>query len=310
MSGKRVFDCAVEGEVIWETHLEDTPGKLTFNIVKDEVLGFYEGDAVRFEYGGNKIFFGFVFIKKRSNNRLITVTAYDQLRYFKNKDTYTYKNKTAAQLLQMLAKDFKLQTGVIADTKYVIKSRVEDNAELFTIMKNALTLTYGNTNEQYVLYDDFGKLALRNIKMLKLDLLIDSSSGETFEYTTSIDEGTYTKIKLTRENKKTGKREVYVASDLSNGWGVLLHTETLEEGENGKAKAEQLLKRYNRKTRKLHVNDCFGDYRVRGGSTVGVHLYLGDMTVANYMTVITAKHVFSNGDHRMDLQLVGGEFIA
>lgn len=310
MSGQRIFDCAVEGEVIWETHLEGSPGKLTFNVVKDDVLGFYEGNAVRFDYDGNKIFCGFVFTKKRSSNRIITVTAYDQLRYFKNKDTYAYKNKTAAQVLKMLANDFQLQTGIVADTKFVIKSRIEDNQELFTIIQNALTLTTGNTNERYVIYDDYGKLNLRNINMLKLDLLIDASSGESFEYTTSIDEGVYTKIKLTRENKKTGKREIFIASDLSNGWGILLHTDKLEEGENGKAKAEQLLKRYNRKTRKLHINNCFGDHRVRGGSTVGVNLYLGDLTVANFMTVTTAKHTFKNEDHRMSLQVLGGEFIA
>ena len=56
---------------------------------------------------------------------MIRLTAYDQLRYMNNKDTYIYGNKTASQFLKMLAADFKLQTGEIEDTGFVIGSRIE-----------------------------------------------------------------------------------------------------------------------------------------------------------------------------------------
>lgn len=312
MSRGRIFDVTVQEPVTWETHRKSMPGKLTFNVIKDEVLGFHEGDMVRFDYDGHKIFLGFVFIKKRTSNRIISVTAYDQLRYFKNKDTYVYKNKTAAQVLQMLIADFQLQGGIIADTKHVIPSRVEDNQELFTIMDNAVSITTQNTGELYILYDDYGKLNYRNAKQLKLDILIDEESGETFEYTTSIDENTYNKIKLVRENKETGKREIFIAQDSENvnRWGILQYTENVDEGENGKAKADSLLALYNRKSRKLHMNKIFGDPRVRGGSTLGVQMYLGDLSVANFMMVETAKHSFYESKHQMDLKLIGGDFVA
>lgn len=312
MSRGRIFDVAVQEPIIWETHRKSMPGKLTFNVIKDELLGFHEGDVVRFDYDGKKIFYGFVFTKKRSDNRIISVTAYDQLRYFKNKDTYVYKNKTAAQVLQMLIADFNLQGGIIADTKHVIASRVEDNQELFTVMDNAGAITTKNTGNLFVLYDDYGKLNYRNIKQLKLDILVDEDSGETFEYTTSIDENTHNKIKLSRENKKTGKREIFIAQDSANinQWGVLQLTEGVEEGENGKVKADALLALYNQKSRKLHINKVFGDYRVRGGSTLGVQMYLGDLTVANFMMVETVKHSFYESKHDMDLKLIGGDFVA
>lgn len=312
MSRGRIFDVAVQEPVIWETHRKSIPGKLTFNVIKDEPLGFHEGDMVRFDYEGHKIFLGFVFIKKRTSNRIISVTAYDQLRYFKNKDTYVYKGKTASQVLQMLIADFSLQSGIIADTKHIIPSRVEDNQELFTIMDNASSITTQNTGELYILYDDYGKLNYRNAKQLKLDILIDEESGETFEYTTSIDENTYNKIKLVRENKETGKREIFIAQDgeKMNEWGILQYTENVDEGENGKAKADALLALYNRKSRKLHMNKIFGDPRVRGGSTLSVQMYLGDLSVANFMMVETVKHSFYESDHRMDLKLIGGDFVA
>ncbi|MER2006727.1 MAG: hydrolase [Psychrobacillus sp.] len=312
ISRGNIFECAVQEPVIWETHRKGTPGKLTFNVLKDEQLAFYEGDAVRFDYDGQKIFYGFIFIKKRSNNRIISVTAYDQLRYFKNKDTYTYKGKNAAQVLKMLITDFKLKAGVIDDTKHVLGARVEDNQELFTIMDNAMAITTKHTGKLYVLYDDYGKLNLRDVGTMKLDILIDEESGESFEYTTSIDENTYNKIRVYREDKKKGKREIFIAQDSKNinQWGMLQLTETLDKGENGKVKADALLALYNRKSRKLHINKVLGDVRVRGGSTLGVQLYLGDLSVAKFMMVETVKHNFYESDHRMDLKLIGGDFVA
>ncbi|WP_430735846.1 XkdQ/YqbQ family protein, partial [Gracilibacillus dipsosauri] len=185
LSRGRIFECAIEEKVTWETHRKGTPGKLTFNVIKDDVLGFHEGDAVRFDYDGKKVFYGFVFQKKRKNNRIISVTAYDQLRYFKNKDTYVYANRTAAQLLRMIANDFNLKTGIIANTNYVIPSRVEDNKELFAIMDYAISETIRKTGQMYVLYDDYGSINLRNASQLKTDILIDEESGEAFEYTSS-----------------------------------------------------------------------------------------------------------------------------
>lgn len=51
-----MYECAVEEGIVWETHRKGTPGKLTFNVIKDDVLSFHEGDTVRFEYDGHKIF--------------------------------------------------------------------------------------------------------------------------------------------------------------------------------------------------------------------------------------------------------------
>lgn len=312
LSYGQIFECAVEEGIVWETHRKETPGKLTFNVLTGNGLMFQEGHAVRFDYDGKKIFFGFIFTKKRTNNRIITVTAYDQLRYFKNKATYSYDGMSAVNVLRLIARDFKLQLGNLDDTKYKIPSRTESEQELFKIMSNALSETTKNTNEIYILYDDYGKLSLKNAKSLQLDVLIDEESGENLEYTSSIDESTYNKIMLVRENKKSGKREIFIAQDSSNinRWGVLQYTDKVDENENGNLKAVALLKLYNQKTRNLHINKVFGDVRVRGGSTIGVQMYLGDLTVANFMMVETVKHTFDESDHRMDLKLIGGEFVA
>lgn len=314
-AGKIAYLPVVEEGIEWSTE-RSSPGKLTFKVIKDDVINFREGAAVRLKVDGKPVFFGFVFSKKRDKKQTITVTAYDQLRYLNNKDTCVYENKTASQLVRMIAADFSLNVGTIEDTKFVIPSRVEDNTSLFDMIGNALDLTLTNTKQMFVLYDDFGKLSLKNIASMRVGeagsyLMLDEETGENFEYTSSIDSDTYNKIKLTYDNEDTGKREVYIAQDSKhiNEWGVLQYFDTVSKGENGQSKANALLQLYNQKTRNLKITNAFGDTRVRAGSMIIVNLALGDVNLKNFMLVESAKHTFKQGEHFMNLTLRGGEFV-
>lgn len=306
-----LYQPIVEEGIQWTTERAGSPSILKFTVVKDDVINFAEGDAVRLKVDGIGVFFGFVFTKKRTKEGYIDVTAYDQLRYFKNKDTYVYENKTASQVIQMIANDFNLNLGTIEATSFIIPSRVEQNTSLFDIVQNALDLELQNKGELFCLYDDFGKLTLKNIASMKLDLLIDEGTAEDFDYTSSIDSNTYNKIKLIYDNDEAGSREVYIAKDSSkiNQWGILQYYETLQKGENGQVKADALLKLYNKKTRNLKVDNCLGDLRCRAGSMPIVQLNLGDLVTSNYLIVEKATHTFKNDQHLMSLHLRGGEFV-
>jgi len=288
-------------------------GKLTFSVVKDSVINFTEGNSVSLRVDDHKLFYGFVFSKQRDKGNTIKVTAYDQMRYLKNEDVYKYTNMTASDVVKMIAEDFKLQVGNVENTGYVIPKYLEDTkASLLDIILDALDETLTQTKKLYVLYDDFGKLALQNVENMKLDLLIDEESGENFDYTSSIDDKTYNRIKVTYENEETGKRDVFMAQDGEhiNLWGILQMYDTVKNPDNGKAKADALLSLYNQKTRKLQIKNAFGDCRVRAGSAVVVKLNLGDIVVGNYMMVEKVKHSFNESLHQMDLTLRGGEFLA
>ena len=109
-----------------------------------------------------------------------------------------------------------------------------------------------------------------------------------------------------------GKRDVYITQDSSNinKWGILQYFDTLQKGENGQAKADALLKLYNKKTRNLKITNALGDNRVRAGSMVVINLDLGDVKLKNWMLVEKCKHTYKEGEHWMDLTLRGGEFVA
>ena len=296
----------------WER--QGQPGKLTADIVKTPGLSFQEGDPCRFSVDGTPIFYGFVFEKARkgSMDQVITITVYDQLYYLKNKDTYVYSNKTAAAVIRMIAEDFQLNVGALADTGYTIASRVEDNKTLFDIIQTALDETLKATSQMYVLYDDVGKLTLKNIGDMKLGLLVDNETAGDFDYKTSNASQTYDKVKLSYENKDTGKREIFIAQDGSsiNQWGVLQYYEKIDSTANAKAMADALLSLYNTKTRTLKLKDVLGDVRVRAGTMLVVMLGLGDMNLSSYLMVEQVKHTFSNEQHVMDLNMRGGTFVA
>ena len=143
-------------------------------------------------------------------------------------------------------------------------------------------------------------------------LMIDEETGENFDYKSSIDSQTYNKVKLTYDNEETGTREVYIAQsgENMNKWGILQYFDTLQKGENGQAKADALLKLYNKKTRNLKIQNAFGDNRVRAGSLIVVNLALGDMSVKNFMLVEKCIHTYKESEHWMTLTLRGGEFVA
>ena len=297
-------------KLTWER--KGTPGKLEFTVVKDGVISFQEGNPVKLTVDGTPMFYGFVFKKSRDKGDTIDVTAYDQLRYLKNKDTYTEEGLKASDLLKRIATDFRLNLGTVEDTGYTIETIVEENQTLFDMIQNALQETLLNTKQLFVLYDDVGKLTLKNINSMKVGLLIDAETAENFSYESSIDDQTYNKIKLTYNNDKTGKRDVFIAQDgdKMNQWGVLQYYEALQTATGAAAKANALLGLYNQKTRKLTIKNAFGDVRVRAGCAVMVSLNLGDIIANQFMVVEKVIHTFKDNEHRMELTLIGGEFIA
>ena len=136
-----------------------------------------------------------------------------------------------------------------------------------------------------VLYDNVGKLTLKSLGNMKLNMLVDEDTAGDYDYKSSIATQTYDKIKLSYENKETGKREIYIAQDGShiNQWGVLQYYEKLDSKANAKAMADALLDLYNTKTRTLKLQDVLGDIRVRAGTLLVVMLGLGDINVSNYL---------------------------
>lgn len=62
-NGNNMYVPAVLGGITYTTERYGTPSKLTFKVVKDDVLNFDEGNQVKFDVDGKPVFFGYVFTK-------------------------------------------------------------------------------------------------------------------------------------------------------------------------------------------------------------------------------------------------------
>lgn len=305
-TGKTIIPMVLEG-VTWTTERYGAAGKLEFSLLNEGDIFPEEGDKVEFHYNEKPVFQGFIFTIQRDKTEIINITAYDQLRYLKNKAVYQYDKKRADEVIKLLAEDYRLKTGELDNTQFVIPLRKEINRTLLDIINSALSLTLQNIKKIYVLYDDFGKIMLKDIETLYIELMIDKNSSEDFSYSSSIDQTTYNRIVVYKEDEKKGVREYYVtqSTENHNRWGILQHVETCSEKENPILKANVLLELYNKKSRILSIKNVFGDIRCRAGFSLMVRLDTGDIDINNRMIINKVTHTFNYQEHFMTLDLIG-----
>jgi hypothetical protein len=300
----------VEG-LSWKTSRFGKAGSISFKLIKGSPFQtnkftYNNGDVVQVRVDDRNVFHGYIFSIDEGRDEAVTITAYDQIRYLMNTDTYVFKGVTATEILQRIAKDFNLKLGIVANTGYKIPAMSEDGQKLLDIICKAITLTYANTGRDYCLYDDFGSLCLRGINDVQLDLIVgDGSLMYDYEVKRSIDSDTYNRIKLYKDNKESGKREIYMAQDSVNikRWGVLQLYQSVDEDMNA-AQINQMLsnlaKLKNRETKSLKVN-ALGDIRIRAG--MRVRIVISEYGVDQALLVEECSHDFDGGAHTMSLEL-------
>ena len=299
------------GPITWTTELSNQPGKLTFSYIEDKDVDFGEGSVVRLKVDGQNVFYGYVFSHGRTESYKITITAFDSMRYLKNKDTYVISGMTASDIFTKLCKDFNLPYTVTNSASYKISNRVFDNKSLFEIMETAIDETLIYTGKWFQVRDNFGKLQFVDLNSRKTTVVIgDESLLKSYSFESSIDSDTYNQVKLVQENKTSKKREAYIQKDSSTikQWGVLQYFETMDENANAaqiKERAKMLLKLKNRVTKTLRL-ECIGNLSVSSGS--GIVLSISDLlregvTVNEYFLVTSCTHTFENHKHSMSLEV-------
>nr|WP_150959365.1 hypothetical protein [Aneurinibacillus sp. XH2] len=297
--------------ITWKTSRYGRPSSLDFTIVKNGIyqenaFRYSNGDVVRFVYDGHNIFYGYIFSIDSGKNEDVKITCYDQVRYLLANQTYVLSNISTGDIIRRIAKDFELRVGHIEDTGYRIPTMVEDAQKLLDIIEKANVLTMQNTGRNYVFYDDFGELALRNVEDMLVDFYIgDDSLMYDYRSKISIDTDTYNRIILYKDNKDTGKREIFKSQDSDNiaRWGVLQLYQSVDENANEaqiKQLLDQLMTVKNRETKSLKI-EAIGDPRIRAGCYVPIEI--GEYGINQPFLVNECQHRFDGADHTMTLEL-------
>lgn len=291
-------------KVNYTDKLNDGCSKLDFSYINDDLI-IKNGSVVRYTYEDIK-FYGYVFKHGSNKKKEITVTAYDQLRYAKAKDTIVAKNDTVTTLTQKMCNYFGLKIGALINTSYTLPTSVQDDKTWLDILYSGINNTLLNKGKWYSLRDEFGSIALRDIEALTLPLVLgDSSLAYDFEYEKSIDEDFYNQIKLVSDNETTGKRDTYITKDSTSisTFGLLQYFEVLDKNKNAsqtKSKADMLLTLYNRETETLSL-ECLGDSRIRAGSSFFAQIE--DISLNKKLIVKSVTHEFLP-IHKMSIEVM------
>lgn len=301
----------VSSGIKWDTNISDQPGKLTFEYIDQEDIILNMGSVISLKVDGKGIFYGYLFKKSFSKIGKISVVAYDQMRYLKNKGIYSFSNMTASAIFSNICADFKLKSEVVNASMYIVGPRLHDNKTLFEAIQYGIDETLTNTGNWYMIRDNFGKLQFVNVNTLKTNLFIgDASLLVDYDYNNSIDDDTYNQIQLVKENKESKKRERFIVEDSNNikQWGILQYFEKVDEKANAaqiQARAEMLLKLKNRSIKTLKL-DTLGDLSVFAGTgvVVGISDLKKESVATNqYFMVTKCTHSFSTDLHTMQLEL-------
>lgn len=284
-------------------------GILNFSIFNSLDFQIEEGNKIVFAFDSENYFEGYVFKIGYSQSDEIKITAYDQLRYLKANETYVFNGIPASSALKQICNDFKIKTGEIQNTVFKLPELIFDNKAILDIISDCLVATMTKTNQMFFIKDNCGLVELKNISTTISDIVIDPEwLLYGYSYDRSIDDNTYNQIKLIRDNKNTGERELYVAKDSSTikKWGTLQLTEKVDDNLNPeqiKAMADAYLKLKNKVQQKLTV-EITGDKRIRAGNVICVSI--PKHSIQDFLLCTYASHTFESTGHtiKADFKIV------
>lgn len=329
-AGNHVYELAVEGEITISRSI-NTASSLSCRVLRDEIT-IEKGDTIDFTLDGeHHQFFGIV-VDTTKEDKWVDITAYDQIWYLnKNTRHISYEDITLNELLERLCTDrgySMSDPNQFEDTVHKLPARVEENTKELQIITNAIDALYPMSQVKYFLWDDAGYLRLNSTNWLagETSIVIQPGYFESYSLKETMDNG-FSVVRLEErvtaqggQNAQEGQdgsdtpkteyeNKTYQAIDPSTNdkYGTIEYQGTVSEGENGQAKADQLIAEVSKDFDKgeLTINACQGDITVRGGTPVLVDFFTQDRQeyIRGWWETQSVTHHFDNCHHTMDLTL-------
>ena len=298
-------------QVSWAEALNSGPSSLDFSVPAPQAAAFSCGDTVVFTHGGSKVFYGFLFKVQRGPWQA-SCTAYDQLRYLKTEAPLTRRNETLSDFTaRALAQaGGRIRVGEVADTGVKLTQKLFGSGSYLNMLYESIGETRDLSGARYILRDEFGAVALRNLYDLRTGLVVgDGSLATDFRHGLSIEDDACNYVKVAKNSSEEGLKSAVVAQNpgLIAKWGKLAAFKTLSDGNAAqmKALAESLLAERGRESEILSI-DCVGDLRLRAGCEVTLDIAQAGL---DFRVLVTrAEHSFSGAEHTATLAIERSEW--
>ena len=306
-----VYDIGtLAGTITHATYINGQPGKLSVTLLQDPngILELVTGSILTFIVNDEGIFYGYIFELSTTEKGEYKITAYDQMRYLKNEETYLTSEMTASDIFLMICAD-NLQISkyeVVTPSSYISPDYDHVGKTLYEVAEYAIQYSNIYEEKQYFIKDKFGTLQFTELGQEKTNLILgDSSLVTSYDYKLSIDKETYNRVKIYRDNEEAGKRDVWIVfdSETEKQWGKLQMLEKASDDYNEaqiRQLAENYLKLYNRETKTLKIN-AFGIPQLIAGS--GFTLQLERLGITQDFWIESATHTYSKDNHMMALEV-------
>jgi len=307
VNGDKAYEPEIIDDIKYTTNRQGEAGILEFSYIYDG-YSYPEGSMTRVKADGKTVFYGWAFTRSQSDTKAVKLTAYDQLRYFKNKNTYTFEAQTLSSIVNKVITEYSvggtmLNIGAIANTTQEMDLTF-DGESLFDIIQTSIAENLRLTNDLYIFYDKGGLLYLNNATNMMYPYVVDATNAKSFNYMSTIDQNCYNLIYVTYGDE--GKYATAKNANAIQNWGILQHEEEASNEDQANIIAQLYLENYCMPYKTLSIKGVKdGDFEVRGGSSIIAQIQLEDRYLNQYMIVDKVVHTFNTHKHEMDLELIG-----
>ena len=293
------------GNLTWSSDTDTLGQSLNFEMPfdVDGVLMpkpfIHPGDKIALRYNNNEVFFGIVVDEDRNGRQPIKYSCFD-LAFYLNKNVITvqFNGISAKQAIEELCSKVGIKCNVVnipVSIKKIYKAQAVSE-----ILKDILTISEQQNGVKYRFEMRGDVLTIFHWKDIRVNANVEWISNPTRKLSIS---DMKNRVEVVSGDEKTTKI-VASASDNNNvrKYGLLTHTETIDEKELGKARtvAANLLKEMNR-IKEENAVSLIGNYEARAGRIITLNERITGMS-GDYL-IKSVSHTYNNGIHLMNLNL-------
>lgn len=232
--------------ISWFTSINSQPGKLQFDFMDNSTVYLREGDLIEMRVDGQNVFKGKIFKRKRkmSVNGFWSITAFDNTFYLKNEDTLLFNANTVTDRFKRICEVQGVPYKILDKSTYNCTAVIENKHTYYSMLEDAINETRTGSSQRFAFWDNYGTLEMFNLNRQITRLVIgDESLMSDYDYEVSI-EDTANSVKVLREDKDKGKREIYTEKDNKTieKWGKLQIVETISDADLNASQLKQIAK--------------------------------------------------------------------
>ncbi len=261
-----------------------------------------QGHQCLFCYNGKELFRGIIMMQTQNNQKKLTFTAYDNGIYLaNNKDTFTYKNKTASDVFRDCCTRFGLPIGEVAECSYRIPELTKPKTTAFDAILDALSLDFNATGIRHYVTSEKGNLNLLTRRENIVQWVIEVGQNLiTYSYTRSI-EAIKTRVKMVSKEGTTltERRNAGLEEKIGIFQEIDKPDESLTAAQINDL-IDSILDEKSMPGRTLDV-EAIGISDVISG--IGIYIIIPELGLSRTFYVDSDIHTFKDNLHTMSLKL-------